>query len=74
MKRIREEVLETLKEAQETGEKWVMFIHGWSGSRQTTSRSQIRGLMRSAGATPYIVRSECIQHDSVFIAAIRQKT
>ena len=28
--------------------------------------------MRSAEATPYIIRSDCIQHDSVFVATIRR--
>ena len=27
--------------------------------------------MRSPEATPYIIRRECIQHDSVFVAAIK---
>ncbi len=41
------------------------------GETQTTARSVIRGLMRSKAATPYIVRNQCIQHHSCFVAAIR---
>src|ERR1035437_9916430 len=50
-----------------------MFLHGWSTSRpgNTTSRSQVRKLMQSKESTPYIVRRDCIQHDTVFVAAIR---
>lgn len=68
------ETLEKLKDAQQAGNKFVLFTHGSSNSRpgKTTSRSQIRAVMRSKGSTPYIIRKECIQHDSVFVAAIRQ--
>lgn len=66
--------LESIERAYESGEtQYVMFTHGWSTSRpgRTTSRSVIRGLMRSKAATPYICRKECIQHGSVFVSAIR---
>ena len=67
--------LQILKKAQEQGDKWIMFIHGNSTSRpgKKTSRSQIRALMRSSEATPYIIRKECIQHWTVFVAAVREK-
>ena len=67
--------LEILKQAQRDGNSYVMFRHGWSTSRPgaTTYRPQIRKLMRSKEATPYIVRKNCIQHWSVFVAAIRPK-
>ncbi len=62
-----------LREAQIQGKQFVLFTHGGSTSRigKTTSRSQVRKLMRSKEATPYILRDQCIQHDSVFVAAIR---
>ena len=65
--------LESLQAAQIQGKQFVLFTHGWSTSHvgKTTSRSQVRKLMASKEATPYILRSECIQHDSVFVAAIR---
>lgn len=65
--------LETLENAQKKGFQYVLFTHGHSTSRNgaTTSRSQVRGVMRSKEATPYIIRKECIQHDSVFVAKIR---
>jgi hypothetical protein len=68
-------VLKILKSAQQDDVSWVLFIHGSSTSRQgnTTYRSVIRGVMRSKDATPYIIRKECIQHPSVFVAAIRPK-
>jgi hypothetical protein len=67
------EALETLKQKQEDGEIYVMFRHGSSTSRRgaTTHRSQIRKLMRSKEATPFIIRKNCIQHAAVFVAAIR---
>jgi hypothetical protein len=67
--------LEILKRAQEDRVTYVMFLHGSSTSRPgaTTHRSQIRKLMRSKEATPYVIRNDCIQHPSVFVAAIRPK-
>jgi hypothetical protein len=52
---------------------YVMFTHGWSTSRpgRTTARSVVRQFMRSKEATPFIVRSECRIHESVFLAKIR---
>jgi hypothetical protein len=72
----RSRALEALTEAQRHGFKWLMLRHGWStsaGWKRTTVRSVIRGLMRGPDATPLIVRSESIQHGSVFVAAIREK-
>ena len=70
---VREEALEALQLAQEAGYQWVLFTHGRSSSRpgKATCRSVIRKLMRSKSATPFIVRCKCIQHESVFVAAIR---
>jgi len=73
---LEETALAALKEAYEHGVRYVLFTHGWStseGWRQTTARSVVRTLMRSRAATPYIVRRECIQHNSAFVAAIRPK-
>jgi len=73
MNNVWNDTLRHLKMAQEEGKQYLLLTHGWSTSRlgQITSRSQIRKLMRSKEATPYIVRKNCIQHDSVFLAAIR---
>jgi len=73
MQQVGSDALDALINAQAAGKDWVLFTHGWSTSRlgATTSRSQVRSLMRSPQATPYIVRAECIQHDSVFVARIR---
>ncbi len=73
MGEVYETALAALKQASEEGISYVIFTHGWSTSRpgKTTARSTVRGLMRSQEATPFICRRECIQHDSVFVAAIR---
>lgn len=73
MESVYSETLDKLRDAQQSGMKFVLFTHGWSTSRvgKTTSRSQVRAVMRSKYSTPYIIRKECIQHDSVFVAAIR---
>ena len=73
MAQVRQTALESLKAAQEAGNGHVLFTHGSSTSRpgRTTARSEIRRLMRSPEATPYIIRRECIQHDSVFVAAMK---
>lgn len=65
--------LRALEEAQREGFQYVLFTHGWSTSRigKTTARSQVRKLLRSKAATPYVIRRDCIQHNSVFVAAIR---
>jgi hypothetical protein len=75
MAEISHEVLAKLKKAYENGVKWVLFIHGssTSGPGKTTARSMVRGVMRYKDATPYICRSKCIQHETVFLAAIRPK-
>jgi hypothetical protein len=72
---VQGEALEVLQQAYEQGKQHVIFTHGWSTSRprKTTARSQVRKVMRSREATPYIIRRDCVQHDSVFVAAIRQK-
>lgn len=74
MDEVKEIALRSLQQAQAKGAQYVLFTHGHSTSRmgQQTARSVVRGLMRSKEATPYIMRSECIQHYSVFVAKIRQ--
>ena len=74
MQQVWERVLGAITEAHSKKKKFVLFTHGWSSSRvgKTTARSQVRKLMLSKTVTPYIDRSACIQHDSVFVAAIRQ--
>ena len=76
MEEVWSEALEVLKKAYDEGKKHVLFTHGSSTSRpgKTTARSQVRSLMRSREATPYICRRECLQHETVFIAAIRTRT
>jgi hypothetical protein len=66
-------IRDSLRKAQENRRTYVMFIHGQSTSRpgKTTARSVVRGFMRSKEATPYIVKAQCIQHPTVFIAKIR---
>ena len=74
MDRVRQTALEELKRAYSQGEKWLIFTHGAStsgGWNQPTARSKVRGLMRSTEATPYIIRKNCWQHETVFVAAIR---
>jgi hypothetical protein len=75
MAQVKEDALDALKKAYEDGIKTVLFVHGWSTSRpgRTSSRSFIRALMRSSKSTPYVIRTQCIEHDSVFVAAIRPK-
>ncbi len=67
------QALNGLQEAYREGVQHVLFTHGSSTSRNgmTTARSVVRGLMRSTEATPYIIRKECIQYESVFVAVIR---
>ena len=73
MEAVREKALDALEKAYRAGLAYVIFRHGSSTSRlgTTTARSQVRGLMRSKDATPFIIRSQCTQHYSVFVAVIR---
>ena len=75
MEGVQDKVLTALQRAQERGIDWVLFTHGNSTSRpgKETARSVIRNLMRGSQATPYIVRKESIQHESVFLARIKRK-
>jgi hypothetical protein len=73
MDQVKETTLNSLRKAQKDGRQYVLFTHGHSTSRigAQTSRSVVRGVMRSKEATPYIIRRESIQHSSVFVAKIR---
>jgi hypothetical protein len=73
MAEITDIVRQSLREAQRKRRPYIMFIHGssTSGLFKTTARSQVRGFMRSKEATPLIERSECVQHDTVFVAKVR---
>lgn len=68
--------LSALINAQKDGIPYVLFTHGYSTFQigKTTHRSVVRALMMDKKATPYIIRKNCIQHDSVFVAAIRLPT
>src|SRR4051812_39460522 len=72
---VEDVVREAVRKAQENGRNYIMFRHGRSTSRpgQRAARSVVRGFMRSKEATPFIERSGCVQHDSVFVAKIRKK-
>jgi hypothetical protein len=74
MSDVEDLVKASLAKAQNAGRPYVMFIHGWSTSRpgQRTARSVVGQFMRSKEATPFIVRSECIEHPTVFVAKIRK--
>ena len=71
---VRNAGLEALKRAYEEKKRYVLFTHGSSTSRRgkTTARSVDRGLMRSSDSTPYVEKAKSIQHNSVFVAAIRK--
>jgi hypothetical protein len=73
MSKVYNRAFKAMQGAQQSGVKYILFRHGFSTSRPgaTTARSVVRGLMRSKEATPLIVRRDCIQHTSVFVAAIR---
>ncbi len=75
MAEVHNTTLAALRDAYESGSKRVLFRHGSSTSRRgkQTSRSEVRGVMRSKEATPYICRRDCIQHETVFVAAIRPR-
>lgn len=68
------DALAAVKQAYREGRSFVFFRHGSStshGWKQMTARSMVRRAMRSKDATPYILRNQSIQHNTVFVAAIR---
>jgi hypothetical protein len=75
MAEVERDALDALRGAHAERITTLLLRHGWStsGRGKTTSRSVIRSLMRSKEATPYIRRSHCIEHEAVFVAAIRSK-
>jgi hypothetical protein len=68
-------VWDAIKNAQENGNEWLLVTHGSSTSRpgKTTARSITRKVMNNKKATPFIVRKQCIQQETVFLAKIRGK-
>jgi len=75
MNTLWETSLKELKKAQEDGLNFLVIKHGKSPNKrgQVSIGSQIRTLIRSHAAGPYIFRSKCIQYESAFVVAIRPK-
>ena len=73
MDEVYEDAKKALEQAQAGGADWLILRHGSSTSDfgKTTARSMIRRLMRSRDSTPFVRKSESIQHKGVFVAAIR---
>jgi len=67
--------LQELKKAQEDGLNFLIIKHGKAPNKrgQVSVGSQIRTLIRSHAAGPYIFRSKCMQYESAFVVAIRPK-
>ena len=70
---VSEFVTERIHDAYKRGVDYVSFTHGYStsGPFKTSSRSIVRAIIRSKDTTPYILRSECVQHTSYMIVRIR---
>ena len=73
MDRVYMTALRALQDAHARGLRCVLMTHEWSTSRrgQTTARSEIRNLMRNKEASPFVIKAQCLQHDSVFVVALR---
>ncbi|WP_139052935.1 hypothetical protein [Thiocapsa marina] len=74
MANVSERTIDALQKAiNNPSTRYVLFTHGSSTSRlgKTTARSQVRKIMRSKTATPFICRKQCIQHETVFLASIK---
>jgi len=67
--------MEALIKAQKEGYEYILFTHGsstsWQGNQ--TARSEVRKIMRGKKGTPFLIRKNCIDYGSSFLAAIRQK-
>jgi hypothetical protein len=75
MATVEDIVVDALREAFERHRPYIMFVHGWSTSRpgQTTARSVVRRVMQSKRGTPFIDRTGCIRHKTVFVAKLRNQ-
>lgn len=73
MDQVRQFAFDTIRAAHASGFRYVLMTHGQSTSRpgNTTARSVIRGLIKSKDATPFVNRRACIQHESVFVVALK---
>jgi hypothetical protein len=73
---VRQDALDAILRAYAMGLRYVLLTHGSSTSRpgQTTARSEIRALMRGTEVSRYVVKKECVQHQSCFVVAIRENT
>lgn len=73
MRRTYREARAALRTARSRGYAYIAFTHGGRelprGRRST--RSVVRGLIRSPEATPYVERSRCILTPAVTVAALR---
>jgi hypothetical protein len=67
MAEVADIVEKALRDAQKEGFQYVMFSHGHSTSRpgRTTARSIVRAIMRSKEATPFIIKNQSMQHNTV---------
>lgn len=76
MNRLWDTAFQALKDAHEDGLKFLVIKHGKSPNKrgQVSIGSQVRTLVRSHAAGPYILRSKCIQYESAFVVAIRPKS
>lgn len=74
LEEFRLRTLNSLRSATAAGQEYVLFTHGasTSGAGRQTARSIVRGIMRSKEATPLIDRARSIQHETVFVAALRR--
>lgn len=68
--------LQALKDAVEESQDSLLVVHGksTSGIGRRSSRSVVRALMRSKEATPYIVRTKSLEHETAFLACLRPKS
>ena len=75
VERWHKETMDALIKAQKEGCDYILFSHGSSSSRQgwQTARSEVRKIMHGKEGTPFIIRKNCIDYGSSFLAAIQPK-
>lgn len=73
MEQVERDVRQAIERGHALGLKHVLFVHGWStsGAFRKSSRSIVRGIFRSKWATPFVLRSESVQHETALLVAIR---
>ena len=75
MAEVYQEAFDAIRQAHRDGYRYLLIGHGYStsGPFRRTARSQIRRLLRSPEVTPFVNRSETVQHEACVRVALKPR-